>query len=252
MLLATSPTSWQGMTTMTDFNSERPGKRRGRRRGQRRARAANPPVVQDDRGPAQPTLRRPSHHPRTVHEYSAGGLVIARLDDPADTQVAVLIGHIDHRGRTRWTIPKGHIEVGETAEQTAVREIEEETGIRGEVLAALGSISYWFSAENRRVRKTVHHYLLRYRNGEPAYNDHEAGEVAWVPLQELSAWLVHADERRLAKVAAELVDTLRRDGPAALPPRPYSPPRKRPQTHSIARRRPADPQRCGDDNAGKD
>src|SRR3546814_13459384 len=73
---------------------------------------------------------------------------------------AALIGRTDRRGRLLWSLPKGHIEQGETAEQTAMREVEEETGIQGTVLAPLGSIDYWFVTEGRRVHKTVHHYQI--------------------------------------------------------------------------------------------
>ena len=79
--------------------------------------------------------------------------------------MAALIGRIDRRGRMLWSLPKGHIEQGETAEQTAIREVAEETGIQGKVLAALGSIDYWFVTEGRRVHKTVHHYLMRFSAG---------------------------------------------------------------------------------------
>jgi len=172
-----------------------------------------------------------------VHETSAGGLVVDGLDGPRGTQVAVIIGHINRRGRTLWSLPKGHIEQGERAEQTAVREIAEETGVQGDVLAALGTIDYWFLTEDRRVHKTVHHYLLRFRGGELSDSDHEVGEVAWVPLEELPSRLAHADERRLAEVAAELIETLHTHGPAALPPLPHSSPRRRGQTHSHPRTR---------------
>ena len=182
-------------------------------------------------------LRQPSGPKRlpTVHEYSAGGLVIDGLE--GDTQVALLIGHADRHGHVMWTMPKGHIEVGERAEQTAVREIAEETGIRGDVLAALGSIDFRFRAEGHVVHKTVHHYLLRFLAGEPCANDHEVAAVAWVRLDELPSKLAHADERRLAKVAANLIETLRTRGPAALPALPHSQPWRRPQTHSVARHR---------------
>ena len=73
---------------------------------------------------------------------------------------AALIGRLDRRGRLLWSLPKGHIEAGETAEQAAVREVEEETGIIGRVVAPLGTIDFWFVAEDRRIHKTVHHYLL--------------------------------------------------------------------------------------------
>jgi 8-oxo-dGTP pyrophosphatase MutT (NUDIX family) len=53
------------------------------------------------------------------------------------------------------------------------------------VLAALGSIDYWFVTEGRRVHKTVHHYLLRFSGGELCDEDVEVTEVAWVPVEEL-------------------------------------------------------------------
>lgn len=134
-----------------------------------------------------------------------------------------------------WSLPKGHIEQGETAEQTAIREVREETGIHGDVLASLGSIDYWFVTEGRRVHKTVHHYLLRFSGGELSADDVEVSEVAWVPLGELASRLAYADERRLAQVAGELIDTLHSHGLAALPPLPPSSPRRRAQTHSHTR-----------------
>jgi 8-oxo-dGTP pyrophosphatase MutT (NUDIX family) len=139
-----------------------------------------------------------------------------------------------------WSLPKGHIEQGETADQTAIREVAEETGIRGDVLAALGSIDYWFVTDGRRVHKTVHHYLMRFSGGELCDEDVEVTEVAWVPLVELTSRLAYADERRLVEVAAELIALLQSDGLAALPPLPRMSPRRRPQTHSHTRVRRAD------------
>ena len=170
-----------------------------------------------------------------MHETSAGGLVIDGIDGPSDAQVAALIGRIDRRGRMLWSLPKGHIELGETAEQTAIREVAEETGIRGSVLAALGRIDSWFVTDGRRVHKTVHHYLMRFSGGELSDDDLEVAEVAWVPMRELPSRLAYADERRLAEVAYDLINKLQSDGPAALPPLPPTSPRRRPQTHSRTR-----------------
>ena len=161
--------------------------------------------------------------------------MIDGIDGPREGQLAALIGRVDRRGRLLWSLPKGHIEQGETAEQTAIREVAEETGIQGKVLAALGSIDYWFVTEGHRVHKTVHHYLMRFSGGELCDEDLEVSEVAWVPLHELPARLAYADERRLAVVAGELIDLLQADGPAALPPLPAMAPRRRPQTHSRSR-----------------
>ena len=184
---------------------------------------------------AAPARRRVPERLRTVHETSAGGLVIDGIDGPRDAQVAALIGRIDRRGRMLWSLPKGHIELGETAEQTAIREVAEETGIRGSVLAALGRIDYWFVTDGRRVHKTVHHYLMRFSGGELSDEDLEVAEVAWVPIRELPSRLAYADERRLAEVADELIGKLQTDGPTALPPLPPSSPRRNPQTHSRTR-----------------
>ena len=161
------------------------------------------------------------------------------IDRPREEQLAAVIGRMDRRGRMLWSLPKGHIEQGETAEQTAIREVAEETGIHGHVLAALGSIDYWFVTDGRRVHKTVHHYLMRFSGGELCDEDVEVTEVAWVPVSELPRKLAYADERRLAEVAHELIALLQSDGPAALPPLPPSAPRRRPQTHSHTRNRPS-------------
>jgi 8-oxo-dGTP pyrophosphatase MutT (NUDIX family) len=249
---------------VSDGEQAKPRRRRGRRRGRR---AAGPPESTEHRNnsaaedgakygavqakkdqpngqskPQKSRPRRPSDRLRTVHETSAGGLVIDGIDGPKETQVAALIGRIDRRGRMLWSLPKGHIELGETAEQTAIREVAEETGIQGSVLAALGSIDYWFVTEGRRVHKTVHHYLMRFLGGELSDEDLEVSEVAWVPLRELPSRLAYADERRLAEVAGELIDKLHADGPASLPPLPRTSPRRHAQTHSHTRNRRPDEQ----------
>ncbi len=139
---------------------------------------------------------------RRVEETSAGGLVVDRRDGLA--RVA-LIGRLDRRGRLLWSLPKGHLEAGETAEDAAVREVEEETGIRGRVVAPLGTVDYWFVADDRRIHKTVHHYLLEAAGGELSDSDIEVDEVAWVPIDELRDRLAYAGERRLAETAAGLL-----------------------------------------------
>ena len=137
---------------------------------------------------------------RTVDEYSAGGLVV-----DAANNCAALIGRLDRRGRLLWSLPKGHIEEGETAEQAAVREVEEETGIIAAVQAPLGSIDYWFVAEDRRVHKTVQHFLLAATGGELSDADVEVTEVAWVPLPRIADRLAYSDERALLDQASRLL-----------------------------------------------
>ncbi|WP_421843292.1 NUDIX hydrolase [Mycobacterium sp.] len=231
---------------MSNGERAKPRRRRNRRRGRGPTGSADHGAPGQPSGdtattptPAKPrrarTPRRGRDGLRTVHETSAGGLVIDGIDGPRDAQVAALIGRIDRRGRMLWSLPKGHIELGETAEQTAIRQVAEETGIQGSVLAALGRIDYWFVTDGRRVHKTVHHYLMRFSGGELSDDDLEVAEVAWVPIQDLPARLAYADERRLAEVADELIDKLQSDGPSALPPLPPSSPRRKAQTHSRTR-----------------
>lgn len=233
---------------MSEGEQAKPRRRRSRRRGRGAARpadkAADKASDNTDNQPAKDVAAKPRRSRasrrvpdrlRTVHETSAGGLVIDGIDGPRETQVAALIGRIDRRGRMLWSLPKGHIEQGETAEQTAIREVAEETGIRGSVLAALGRIDYWFVTDGRRVHKTVHHYLMRFCGGELSDEDLEVAEVAWVPIRELPSRLAYADERKLAEVADELIDKLQSDGESSLPPLPPSAPRRRPQTHSRTR-----------------
>lgn len=162
------------------------------------------------------TTRRseaPETTPRlhTVRETSAGGLVLSDIDAPFSELSAALIGRIDRRGRMMWSLPKGHIETGETAEQTAMREVAEETGIEGTIVAPLGKIDYWFVSEGRRIHKTVHHYLLRYTGGELSDADYEVSAVAWVPLTELPRRLTYSDERRLARMAESVIADLQSD-----------------------------------------
>src|SRR6202022_1167764 len=199
---------------VSDGEQARPRRRRGRRRGKRVAAPTDTAAKQRaEQGESTPTKqsragRQSADRLRTVHETSAGGLVVDGLDGPRDSQVAALIGRIDRRGRTLWSLPKGHIELGETAEQTAIREVAEETGIQGSVLAALGRIDYWFFTEGRGGHNTLHHYLMRCSGGQLSDEDVEVAEVAWVPIPELPSRLAYADERKLAEVADELIDKL--------------------------------------------
>lgn len=146
------------------------------------------------------STRRP-RLPR-VDETSAGGLV---LDLSGPVPLGALIGRTNRRGRLLWSLPKGHLEPGETLEQAAIREVAEETGIRGEVLGSLGTIDFWFVVEGRRIHKTVHHYLMRATGGELSDEDIEVTEVAWFPLPEIAGQLAYSDERGLLDAAFRLL-----------------------------------------------
>lgn len=144
-----------------------------------------------------------SAYARRIDEVSAGGLVI----DFSGTQ-GLLIGRIDQKDvtglRLLWSLPKGHIEIGETPEEAALREVMEETGIESQILRSLGVIDFWFMAGGKRIHKTVHHYLFREAGGILAPQVSEVDEVAWFPLYEIIERLAYSDEKKLIARSGDL------------------------------------------------
>lgn len=105
----------------------------------------------------------------------------------------------------RWQLPKGHIEEGESPEQAAVREVREETGVRGRAVAPLPGVEFWFVERGRRIHKRVEYFLLAYESGDAA--DFDAGEVAgasWFSWDEGIAKLTFDNEREVAEAARRL------------------------------------------------
>ena len=104
-----------------------------------------------------------------------------------------------------WALPKGQIDAGETGEVTALREAEEETGVRGRSLGKLGDVHYWFQWEGERVFKVVSFFLVRYASGRlgdiPASHRHEVAEARWLPLAEAPRLLAYRGERDMAERA---------------------------------------------------
>jgi 8-oxo-dGTP pyrophosphatase MutT (NUDIX family) len=151
---------------------------------------------------AEHSQRRPR---RRVTETSAGGFVISA--DGLNT--VALIGRETRAKRLEWCVPKGHPEGDESIEAAAIREVFEETGIEAEIVSPLGSINYTFSAGNKVITKTVHHFIMRQTGGTLSVeNDpnHEAVTAKWVSIDELSGILTHENERRLALGVIEWVE----------------------------------------------
>lgn len=141
-----------------------------------------------------------------VEEVSAGGLVV---DTGADGPHAAIIARRNRGGRLEWCLPKGHLEGSETPEEAAIREIAEETGIHGVVQEPLGVIDYWFTGDDRRVHKVVHHFLLRATGGHLTVEgdpDGEAEDVAWIRVADLAERLAYPNERRIALVASSVLE----------------------------------------------
>jgi 8-oxo-dGTP pyrophosphatase MutT (NUDIX family) len=129
---------------------------------------------------------------RHIRETSYGGFVV-RDDD-------VLV--ITPAGKRRVTgLPKGGPRPGESGEQTAVREVREETGVTAAVREPLGDVTYWYRRGGRRVFKTVHFYLCDYLEGSTADHDHEVEDARWIPLSEAERRLSYPGERALIERA---------------------------------------------------
>ncbi len=109
---------------------------------------------------------------------AAGGVVVRGKG--ADLQVVLAGRDGDHT----WVFPKGTPEAGERVEETAVREVGEETGLEVEIAAPLGAIEYWFAVPGGRVHKTVHFFLMRAIGGDVSRHDHEYDRVRWVGAEE--------------------------------------------------------------------
>ncbi|WP_402463768.1 NUDIX hydrolase [Isoptericola aurantiacus] len=144
-------------------------------------------------------------HLPVVDETSAGGLVVER--HVSGPRAAVILRR-NRGGRLEMCLPKGHLEGAETPAEAAVREIHEETGIVGTVRSTLGVIDYWFSGEDRRVHKVVHHFLLRAEGGAitaAGDPDGEAEDACWVLVEELPHRLAYPNEQRLAATALQVL-----------------------------------------------
>ncbi len=182
------------MTPAPSAGSEGIKKKRRRRRPANRS-----PQNQDTATPnAAPKKKAPAKQPyaKRVDEVSAGGLVV-----DSTGKLGLLIGRRDFKDATGkrilWSLPKGHIEEGETPEEAALREVQEETGIVSVIEKSLGVIDFWFMAGGKRIHKTVHHYLFRENGGLLAAQESEVDEVAWFPLAEIVDRLAYPDEKKL-------------------------------------------------------
>jgi 8-oxo-dGTP pyrophosphatase MutT (NUDIX family) len=133
---------------------------------------------------------------RTARAVSAGGVVLA---EPRPNAPVALVAHRSARGTLQWTLPKGALEEGETVEQTALREVHEETGLEAELLGRLDTIDYWFvwAPERTRYHKFVHYFLMRAVGGDFAEHDHEMEEAAWFGPAQARRRMSFANERKL-------------------------------------------------------
>ena len=134
-------------------------------------------------------------------EFSAGGVLVRRL------RGAWVMAAIRPAGKEPgvWALPKGLIGDGEAPDETALREVAEETGVEGRLVGKLGDVRYVYTWSGERIFKVVSFYLLRYSRGrlgdlQPA-TAHEVAEVRWLPLDEAPKLLSYKGEREMVERA---------------------------------------------------
>lgn len=149
---------------------------------------------------------------QTIRAYSAGGVVFrlvplqSQANAPADGQlkedeVAVEVALVGRSHPGMWALPKGTPRSGETIEQVAVREVQEETGLQVRLITYIGSISYSFMRDQVRYYKQVRHFLFEAIGGDMALHDHEYDRVAWFPLPEALRLLTYQNEANILSQA---------------------------------------------------
>lgn len=139
---------------------------------------------------------------RTERAFSAGGVVFRGYG--AEREVLVC----GRSGDGLWCLPKGTPEAGESMEETALREVREETGVEVAIEGVVGDIKYWFSRPEQGVRyfKTVRHYLFRPVGGDISLHDHEFDDVQWLAAQQALKLLTYRNEARILRTALEMAE----------------------------------------------
>jgi len=198
---------------------------------------------------AEPPAQQPAPK-KVVSETSAGGVVLRHMR--GSWQVAIIEPNIinadtiTRRAKARpegtvFALPKGGVDEGETPEQSADREVWEETGVRGHCLFRLATIRYlyvrsWGGREH--VSKAVSFYLFLYASGRlgqirPEMRD-EVRRAFWFPLDKAHRKLTYRGEREVLKMAQRIV----REHPERLmpppPPKAASEPRPAAQQRSLS------------------
>jgi len=130
---------------------------------------------------------------------SAGGVVYRTVD--GGFEVALILND------GVWCLPKGLVEDGESFEETAFREVHEETGLKGELAGKIGEISYSF-VRNKRYFKTVHFFLFEFVGGSFEAHDSEVDDVAWFSFPRAFQVMVYPAEKKMLAKADEMLKKL--------------------------------------------
>jgi 8-oxo-dGTP pyrophosphatase MutT (NUDIX family) len=135
---------------------------------------------------------------KTRLTFSAGGVVFRQGTEGLEI---VLVKYDDV-----WGLPKGTPEGRETKEQTAIREVAEETGVEVEILEPIADISYWFISHGTRVHKTVYFFLMKAIGGDISHHDYEHERVEWFSLEEAYKIMTHSNEVQVVRGGTKSVE----------------------------------------------
>src|SRR5436309_7041471 len=136
-----------------------------------------------------------------AREFSAGAVVVRRLKG------RWWLAAIRPGGKPEgvWALPKGQISPGDAAADTALREVAEETGVRGRLVEKLGDIRYVYTWKGERIFKVVSFFLIRYERGRigdvPPEFAHEIEDARWLALPDAVDLLAYKGEREMARKA---------------------------------------------------
>ena len=134
----------------------------------------------------------------TQNEYSAGGVVFRPSAEGKGWDIVA----VQRARHGDWSLPKGHIEPGETRQQAAIREVKEESGIDALVVHPLGEVDYFFrKSGGGLIHKTVYHFLLEAANEQLGGPNWEVSEARWVGINEADALLTYAKDKDVVAMA---------------------------------------------------
>jgi 8-oxo-dGTP pyrophosphatase MutT (NUDIX family) len=138
-------------------------------------------------------------------EFSAGGVVFKKQKEGIEI---LLCQHSQHHG---WVFPKGLIgdhKKGEGKEETALREVEEETGAKGKILEPLEPVVYWYRFREEKIRKTVYYYVMEFIGGDIAKHDFEMENVEWLPFDKVLERLTFKSDKEVFEKAMPVIQRL--------------------------------------------
>lgn len=139
------------------------------------------------------------------NETSAGGVVYRSTDHGTEVIVS------KHSGYHKWVLPKGLVEDGESLEQTALREVAEEVGVKAEIESSLGEPeSYIYTLNGERIFKKVQYYLMKYTADVAAGHDFEMEEVKWVSIDEAIELMGFEGAKNVLRAAKQMIEEKRK------------------------------------------